>query len=106
MTHISPKSVPNCRRTSWAEGETSRKEESGFDNHQYLWNDPSGAIWYRWKGIFKENPTPYVTKDEDYSLWTTSTIIEIAPLGSFQNYRWLSNTDFSFLDFPPSTSDL
>ena len=43
----------------------------------------SSQIWYRWKGIFEENPTPYVTKDEDYSLWKTSAITEIAPLGSF-----------------------
>jgi hypothetical protein len=59
-------------------------------------------IWYRWKGIFEENPTPYVTKDEDYSLWKTSAITEIAPLGSFQRYWWLSNPDSSFLDVSPS----
>src|SRR5258706_11032168 len=35
-------------------------------------------IWYHWKSIFEENPTPYVTKDEDYSLWKTSAITEIA----------------------------
>src|SRR5260221_14215292 len=34
-------------------------------------------IWYHWKGIFEENPTPYVTKDEDYSLWKTSAITEM-----------------------------
>src|SRR5258708_85714 len=45
----------------------------------------SSQIWYRWKGIFEENPTLYVTKDEDYSLWKTSAITEIAPLGSFQS---------------------
>src|SRR5258705_5476219 len=26
-------------------------------------------IWYHWKAIFEENPTPYVATDEDYSLW-------------------------------------
>src|SRR6266436_7623014 len=46
----------------------------------------SSQIWYRWKGIFEENPTPYVTEDEDYSLWKTSAITEIAPLGSFWRY--------------------
>src|SRR5260221_11295178 len=39
-------------------------------------------VRYRWKAIFKENPTPYVVKGEDYSLWKTSAITEIAPLGS------------------------
>src|SRR5260370_12863778 len=39
-------------------------------------------VLYRWKAIFKENPTPYVTKGEDYSLWKTSAITEIAPPGS------------------------
>src|SRR5260221_13553171 len=39
-------------------------------------------VRYRWKAIFKENPTPYVTKGEDYSLWKTSAITEIAPPGS------------------------
>ena len=43
-------------------------------------------IWYPWKAIFEENPAPYVTKDEDYSLWKTSAITEIAPLGSFWRY--------------------
>src|SRR5258708_19907757 len=42
--------------------------------------------WYRWKGIFEENPTPYVTKNEDSSLSNTSAITKIAPLGSFQRY--------------------
>src|SRR5258708_31939065 len=37
---------------------------------------------YCWKAIFKENPMLYVTKGEDYSLWKTSAIAEIAPLGS------------------------
>ncbi len=50
-------------------------------------------IWYPRKAIFEENPTPYVTKDEDYSLWKTSAITEIAPLGSFWRYWWLSNPD-------------
>src|SRR5258708_7442540 len=59
-------------------------------------------IWYRWEGIFEENTTPYVTKNEDYSLWKTSAITEIAPLGSFQRYWWLSNPDSSYLDVPPS----
>src|SRR5260221_5853831 len=63
-------------------------------------------IWYRWKGIFKENPTPYVTKDENYSLWKTSAITEIAPFGSFQRYWWLSNPDSSFLDVSPSAQDV
>src|SRR6266436_2062205 len=66
----------------------------------------SSQIWYRWKGIFKENPTPYVTKDEDYFLWKTSAITEIAPLGSFQRYWWLSNPDSSFLDVSPSAQDV
>src|SRR5260370_5841434 len=43
-------------------------------------------IWYHWKVIFEENPAPYFTKDEDYSLWKTSAITEIAPLGSFWRY--------------------
>ena len=59
-------------------------------------------IWYPRKAIFEENPAPYVTKDEDYSLWKTSAITEIAPLGSFWRYWWLSNPDFSYLDVPPS----
>src|SRR5258707_1766262 len=66
----------------------------------------SSQIWYRWKGIFEENPTPYVTKDEDYFLWKTSAITEIAPLGSFQRYWWLSNPDSSFLDVSPSAQDV
>jgi len=66
----------------------------------------SSQIWYRWKGIFEENPTPYVTKNEDYSLWKTSAITEIAPLGSFQRYWWLSNPDSSFLDVSPSAQDV
>src|SRR5258707_10426562 len=43
-------------------------------------------IWYPRKAIFEENPAPYVTKDEDYSLWKTSAIIEIAPFRSFWRY--------------------
>src|SRR5260221_2400431 len=39
-------------------------------------------VRYRWKAIFKENPTPYATKGRDYFLWKTSAITEIAPLGS------------------------
>src|SRR5260221_1005048 len=66
----------------------------------------SSHIWYRWKGIFEENPTPYVTKNEDYSLWKTLAITEIAPLGSFQRYWWLSNPDSSFLDVSPSAQDV
>ncbi len=63
----------------------------------------SGPIWYHWKAIFEENPTPYVmiTKDEDYFLCKMLAITEIAPLGSFQRYWWLSNPDFSYLDVPP-----
>src|SRR5258707_15591915 len=47
-------------------------------------------VCYHWKAIFKENPTPYVTKGKDYSLWKTSAITEIAPpdhsgdIGSYQ----------------------
>src|SRR5258705_7975665 len=63
-------------------------------------------IWYHWKAIFEENPAPYVTKDEDYSLWKTSAITEIAPLGSFQRYWFISHPDFSFLDVPPSAQDV
>src|SRR5260221_14753393 len=39
-------------------------------------------VLYRWKAIFKENPTPYVTKGGGYSLCKTSVITEIALLGS------------------------
>src|SRR5258708_3908797 len=39
-------------------------------------------VRYRWKAIFKENPTPYATKGRDYFLWKTSAITEIAPPGS------------------------
>src|SRR5258707_10071199 len=39
-------------------------------------------VRYHWKAIFKENPMLYVTEREDYSLWKTSAITEIAPLGS------------------------
>ncbi len=66
----------------------------------------SSQIWYRWKGIFEENPTPYVTKDEDYSLWKTSAITEIAPLGSFWRYWFISHPDFSYLDIPPHAWDV
>src|SRR5258707_13733755 len=52
-------------------------------------------IWYPRKAIFEENPTPYVTKDEDYSLWKTSAITEIAPLGSF--WRYLEYVKSGFL---------
>ena len=55
-------------------------------------------IWYHWKAIFEENPTLYVTKDEDYSLWKMSAITGIMPLRSFWRYWWLSNPDFSYLD--------
>ncbi len=49
-------------------------------------------VWYHWKTIFKENPTPYVTKGRDYSLWKTSAITEIAPPGSCITWivEWLS----------------
>src|SRR5260370_30575659 len=63
-------------------------------------------IWYHWKGIFEENPTPYVTKDEDYSLWKTSAITEIAPPGSFWRYWFISHPDFSYLDIPPHAWDV
>src|SRR5260221_11328254 len=43
-------------------------------------------VWYRWKAISKGNPTPYVTKGRDYSLWKTSAITETAPLGSSWSY--------------------
>src|SRR5260370_29730207 len=43
-------------------------------------------VLYRWKAIFKENPTPYVTKGRDYFLWKTSAITEIAPPRSFWSY--------------------
>src|SRR5258708_14052966 len=62
----------------------------------------SSQIWHSWKGIFEENLTSYVTKDEDYSLWKTSAITEIAPSGSFQRYWWLLNAATSFLDVSPS----
>src|SRR5258708_9581540 len=39
-------------------------------------------VSYCWKAIFKENPMLYVMKGEDYSLWKTSAITEIAPLRS------------------------
>src|SRR5258708_16111704 len=63
-------------------------------------------IWYHWKAILEENPTPYVTKDEDYSLWKTSAITEIAPLGSFWRYWFISHPDFSYLDIPPHALDV
>ena len=43
-------------------------------------------VWYHCKAIFKVNPTPYVTKGRDYSLWKTSAITEIAPPGSSWSY--------------------
>src|SRR5258708_38035324 len=43
-------------------------------------------VWYRWKAIFKENPTPYVMKGRDYFLWKTLAITEIAPPGSPWSY--------------------
>ena len=43
-------------------------------------------VWYLWKAVFKVNPTPYVTKGRDYSLWKTSAITEIAPPGSSWRY--------------------
>src|SRR5258707_1757928 len=43
-------------------------------------------VCYHWKAIFKENPTPYVTKGRDYFLWKTSAITEIAPPGSSWSY--------------------
>ena len=52
-------------------------------------------IWYHWKAIFKDNPTPYVMKDKDYSLWKTSAITKIAPLGSF--WRYLEYVKSGFL---------
>src|SRR5258708_7567270 len=63
-------------------------------------------IWYHWKAIFEENPTPYVAKDEDYSLWKTSAITEIAPPGSFWRYWFISHPDFSYLDIPPHAWDV
>ena len=43
-------------------------------------------VWYRWKAIFKGNPTLYVAKGRDCFLWKTSAITEIAPLGSSWSY--------------------
>ncbi len=43
-------------------------------------------VWYRWKAITKGNPTPYVTKGWDYSLWKTLAITKIAPLRSSWSY--------------------
>src|SRR5260221_2407911 len=63
-------------------------------------------IWYHWKAIFEENPTPYVAKDEDYSLWKTSAITEITPPGSFWRYWFISHPDFSYLDIPPHACDV
>src|SRR6266436_8734192 len=55
-------------------------------------------IWYPRKAIFEENPTQYITKDEDHYLWKTSAITEIAPPGSFWS---ISHPDSSYLDIPP-----
>src|SRR6266481_4903555 len=59
-------------------------------------------VLYHWKGIFEENPTPYVTKDEDYSLWKTSAIPEIAPLGSFWRYLEYVKSGFFLSGRSPS----
>src|SRR5258708_1080313 len=63
-------------------------------------------IWYHWKAMLEENPAPYATKHEDYSLWKTAAITEIAPPRSFWRYWLISNPDFSYLDVPPHTWDV
>src|SRR5260221_3274739 len=67
----------------------------------------SSQIWYRWKGIFEENPTPYVTKDEDYSLWKTSAITEIAPSDHSRDigsYHIRTSTSWTFPLLPRTFS--
>src|SRR6266436_3946479 len=58
-------------------------------------------IWYPRKAIFEENPTQYITKDEDHYLWKTSAITEIAPLGSFWRYLEHVTSGFRLSGRPP-----